>query len=287
MWSRALALLAILSSLGLAAEPLRVASWNVNQARDSAQILAALEQPQLSAAGCDLLVLQEAPFGESPSLAESIARERGWHVFQNASNAILSRWPIRRSGVAVIGVSRTRELPWADIDAPLGPLRVYSIHLTFRNGGLPFEEELRFQELAWILYHLEKTEPPASPETPVLLAGDFNTVGSIWWGHQREKALRLLARRGFVSGPGNGATHLLFGRLDWIWASRLRPLDGGVGEFDGADHRWLWASFKPAGSEHVPTPRISGVSGVWPVLGLVVVVVAVLGARRVGRARRR
>ncbi len=263
MWPRGAALLAILFSSALAAQPVRVASWNINQADDPAQILEALDQAHLSAAGCDLLLLQESPFGESPSLAESVARKRGWHLFQNASNAILSRWPIIRSGVAVIGVSRTRELPWADVDGPLGPLRLYSIHLTFRDGGLPFEEELRFQELTWILYHLGKTEPPASSETPVILAGDFNTVGSIWWGHQQEKALRLLHQRGFVSSPGDGATHLLFGRLDWIYAAGLRPIEGGVGAFDGADHRWLWASFEPAQGASPQPSRVGGVSAAW------------------------
>ncbi len=281
------ALLAILFGAALAAQPVRVASWNINQADDSAQVLAALDQPKLSANECDLLVLQEVPFGAEGDLVATIAFERGWHAHQNASNAILSRWPILRSGVAVIGVSRTRELPWADVETPLGPLRVYSIHLTFRDGGLPFEQELRFQELTWILYHLEKTEPPASPETPVILAGDFNTVGSIWWGHQQEKALRLLSQRGFAPGPGDGATHLLFGRLDWIWTWGLQPLEGGVGEFDGADHRWLWASFAPSDGKPSPQIRVGGVSPAWNLLAAALAGGAVWLGVRIRRRRRR
>ena len=287
MLSRCAALLALLASPALAVnQPLRVASWNIHQARNPQAIRTALEHSRLSE-DCDVLLLQEAPFGQAGELAAAVARERGWHFFQNASNAILSRWPISRSGVAVIGVSRTRELPWADIASPSGNIRVYSIHLTFRDGGLPFEEELRFQEISWILYHLEKTEPLQSPADPVIIAGDFNTVGSVLWGHQREKGLRLLHERGFGAGPGSGATHLLFGRLDWIYAKGLLPVDGGVGEFSGADHRWLWAAFKPGDGR--PLTRVTsatGVSTVWYGLPLVLLAgVAMVVRQRPRRPR--
>ena len=249
----------------LAAEPaLRVASWNLGQGERLEAVLAGLESAKLFE-DCDILALQETQTAAGDDLAETVAARRGWHWFGNASNAIVSRSPILRSGYAAIGVRRTRELPWAEVDSPLGPVRLYSVHLTFRDGGGPFEEELRFQELAWTLYHLEKTAPPADPDLPVILAGDFNTVGRLLWGHQNEKGLRLLTARGFLAGPGDGATHPIFGRLDWIFARGLRPADGGVGRLSGSDHRWLWARFEFVGPKPAEPGRVRGTSLLWPI----------------------
>ncbi|MBI1352786.1 MAG: hypothetical protein GC160_00460 [Acidobacteria bacterium] len=243
--------------------PVRVASWNLRRGLDSPSIRKGLATPLLSA-DCDILALQETSAAAEEAPVATLAAERGWSYTGNASNAILSRWPIRRAGRAVIGVNRTRELPWADIETPAGPLRIYSVHLSFRNGGWPFEEQLRFQEIAWILYHLERTEPPESPSAPVILAGDFNSIGWLLGGHQQEKGLRLLSSRGFLAAPGDGATHALFGRLDWILARGLRPVDGGVGKFSGSDHRWLWASFAQPQPEISAEPvAVTGVAKVW------------------------
>ena len=272
----------------LAGQPLRVASWNIGQARDAAAVREGLRNPRLSSE-CDVLALQETGASEDDDLVAALASERGWRFTGNASNAILSRWPILRSGRAVIGVSRTRELPWAEIDAPFGPVRVYSVHLTFRNGGWPFEQELRFQETAWILYHLERTEPPPAPDTPVILAGDFNTAGWVLGGHQREKAMRLLASRRFFPAPGDGATHMLFGRLDWIVARGLQGVDGGVGSFSGSDHRWLWAQLEPVGQDAIPPSvaiRGASLAAIAPLGALLGVTLTWLGRKRLYREPR-
>lgn len=261
---RCAVLLALLLSPALAnSQSIRIAAWNLGQGDSLESVQQGLASARLSEQ-CDILVLQETQTDEGEDLADTIASERGWSWFGNASNGIVSRWPVVRSGTATIGVQRTRELPWAEVETPLGIVRVYSVHLTFRDGGWPFEESLRFQEITWILYHLEKTEPPADAATPVILAGDFNTVGKLLWGHQDEKGLRLLASRGFKPAPGDGATHLAFGRLDWIFVRGLHPAAGGVGELSGSDHRWVWASLERTEKAGTAAIQVHGVALVWP-----------------------
>lgn len=277
----------ILLPLRADAQPIRVASWNLGQGSHPEAIARGLAAPPLSAE-CDILALQETQTADGVDLAAELAAERKWRWTGNASNAIVSRWPIRRSGRATIGVERTRELPWADIESPLGLIRVYSVHLTFRSGLWPFEEELRFREIGWILYHLTKTEPPADPDAPVVIAGDFNTVGRLLWGHHNEKGLRLLGSRGFLAAPGDGATHPVFGRLDWVFARGLRPVDGGVGELSGSDHRWLWARLEQPSGDPPQSAPVRGVSYAAPAVlaALLAAAVTVWIARR-RRARRR
>lgn len=86
-------------------------------------------------------------------------------------NAILSRWPIRKSIVFPLpngGTDEHRSLLFSEIEAPFGTLPVFTTHLNWRlDEGHVREEQIRFV-VDVITSHV------ASNEFPPLLMGDMN-----------------------------------------------------------------------------------------------------------------
>lgn len=239
----ALAILVLLqaaATLG-ASQPLRIASWNLNSLSGSQRTLSELHA---LAAQTDILILQEAVSPKQGDLSQILAKSS--HPYRTAlgSNAIASRFPIRNSGTVHVRPAFLRVLPWADLDTPAGLVRVYAVHLTYKLGSNPLAYDLRASEISLLLQHAQ------SVPHPVILAGDFNSLGSVLLGHSREPSLDLVRRAGFRDSLSTdpGATHLLLGRLDWIFSRGLHTASAQRGQYSGSDHRWIRTtlSFSPA-----------------------------------------
>jgi endonuclease/exonuclease/phosphatase (EEP) superfamily protein YafD len=242
----ALALAALTSTAYGQPTEIRFASWNMGDFSEPASGKASRAW-QLLSDRADVLALQECP---APT--ES-AEQIDWFGVYEHSNAILSRWPITDSGLVAANPAWPRDLPWANIQPPAGPeFRVYSVHLTFRRGATPFLAEARAIEARRVLTHSRNFEGP------VIIAGDFNSIGWILGGQASEPAVQLLGISGYNDALATigGRTHALLGRLDWIYSRGLLSTAPFVGEFAGSDHRWISASFSPneqAGQQMPPS----------------------------------
>ena len=221
--------------------PVRVATWNLGGLSLAAHGKAQ-QALDLFAATSDVIALQECPDPGRPLTTDAGSQ---WHGVHEYSNAILSRWPIVQSGLIAANPAWARDLPWADIQPPNGPaFRVYSIHLTFKRHGNPFLGAARAAEIRRILLHARGFAGP------VIVAGDFNTVGWIFGGQESEPSIELLEASGYVDAFGavGGRTHALLGRLDWIYTKGFVATDQVLGDYDGSDHRWLKTSMAASNS---------------------------------------
>jgi endonuclease/exonuclease/phosphatase family metal-dependent hydrolase len=234
----------------------RVVTFNVKFAREvdrAARLLR--EHPELR--GADIVALQEM----DAEGAERIARALGMdYVYYPAirhpgterdfGNAILSRWPLRDDRKLVLPyLSRFRDMQRIAVSAtaatPLGPVRVYSVHLE-TPGGIAGVNRQR-QAAAVIR--------DAEPYPRVIVAGDMNSraVGEVfeWYGFR------------WVS-KDLGSTISLFA-WDHVFTRGLNVAEGKAGivrDNQGAsDHLPVWAVLDvvPSGGEVVndgqPAPR--------------------------------
>lgn len=90
-------------------------------------------------------------------------------------NAIASRWPIIGSEWRYLDVgdmANHRTVLWARVDAPLGPVDVYTTHLShgFDQSGL------RQRQLAEIAAWVSDNRPADGSGFPPILLGDLNAV---------------------------------------------------------------------------------------------------------------
>lgn len=250
------ALIALLwAGLGplLHAQPtkIRVTAWNMGNLGETTTEKAAQALDQFSEQA-DILALQECP---APS---SNATRLAWNGVFEYSNAILSRWPIIASGLVPANPSWPRDLPWADIQPPSGPaVRIYSVHLTFRRGGTPFLATAREIETRRILTHANGFSGP------VIVAGDFNSVGWFLGGQASEPAIRLLQLTQYNDALAmiGGRTHAILGRLDWIFSRGLTASEPVLGEYAGSDHRWISTTFAPDEGERQQMPPSGSSNG--------------------------
>jgi endonuclease/exonuclease/phosphatase family metal-dependent hydrolase len=249
-WVTACCLSIALSAAAAAAAPVRVATWNLGELSLTAEEKAqrALE---LFADSVDVIALQECP---DPGRPLTVAGGSDWQGVYEHSNAILSRWPIVRSGLVAANPAWARDLPWADIQPPSGrAFRIYSVHLTFNRNGNPFLGDARAVEIRRILTHARGFAGP------VVLAGDFNTIGWILGGQASEPAIELVQASGYADAFGGigGRTQALLGRLDWIYTRGFTATGRILGEYDGSDHRWLQASLSASDATPSEPPPVS------------------------------
>ena len=259
------------------AAPVRVATWNLGDLSINAE-----EKSQraltLFADTADVIALQECP---DPGRPLTTVGGSQWHGVFEYSNAILSRWPIVQSGLVAANPAWARDLPWADIQPPTGPaFRIYSVHLTFRRAGNPFLRAARAVEIRRILIHARGFAGP------VILAGDFNTIGWILGGQASEPAIDLLRESGYADAFGaiGGRTQALLGRLDWIYTRGFAAADQVLGDYDGSDHRWLQASFFVSDA---PVSQAAHIADRGPLLLLALTIAALWGATAWRRRKRR
>ena len=268
-------------ALAVAIEPdsstVRVATWNLG-ALSSADQEKAQRALALFADTADVIALQECPDPGQPLTTEDGTKWQGVYEF---SNAILSRWPIVQSGLVAANPAWARDLPWADIQPPAGPVfRIYSIHLTFNRGGNPFLGAARAVEIRRILIHARGFAGP------VILAGDFNTIGWILGGQASEPAIELLQASGYVDALGavGGRTQAVLGRIDWIYTRGFVAVDQILGDYDGSDHRWLKASISASDAAASDAAPILDSS---PVALLAVTALGLLGVAAWRKQKRR
>ena len=199
------------------AEPkLRVATYNVHgcvgmdkQRSESriADVIASLE--------ADIVGLQELDQNRARSAAVdqagAIAKQLGWHHFFHPAmrraeelygDAILSRYPIAvRQAVELPGnppwyCRETRGITWAEAATPLGLVHIVNTH--FGLGRL--ERRLQAQLLTsaeWL--------GSVTPEMPVVVLGDFNSVP--WSPAYRAIARELHDVRRLVASPFSMRTY--------------------------------------------------------------------------------
>lgn len=211
--------------------------WNLNRG-DYDRILSEIGDARLDEA--DFLVLQETIGRKPGNLAQRLAEELGYYNVQHSFNAILSKTPPVARGALLVNSQRERHLPWADYRLGEGMVRIYCVHLTFRTRFSPLIPQTRAQEVRRLLEHAE------SFAGPIVIAGDFNSLGNL--SGNEEEAQILLKRRGFIDALVDqpGATHDIFGRLDWIFVRGLPVESATRGNYAGSDHRWLRVRLGPS-----------------------------------------
>ena len=130
----------------------------------------------------DVIGLQEVittPHGDALHQGTAIAEGNGYEVAFGAShgegfsfgNAILSRWPIRRSEVFILPSgegAEPRSVLFAELDSPVGLLPVFVTHLAWRLH----EGAVRQAQVLAVADKIAELAPPTG--LPALLMGDFN-----------------------------------------------------------------------------------------------------------------
>jgi endonuclease/exonuclease/phosphatase family metal-dependent hydrolase len=134
----------------------------------------------INALGADLVVLQEVDKRVPPrpaALPHAMAEDDGWHILPFGApggslgwhgNAMMTRGPVTvvETGHIDLPGLEPRGAVRADLDTPIGPLRVVGLHL-----GLI--RRYRLLQVAAVMRALHRLEP-----LPTVLAGDFNEWGA-------------------------------------------------------------------------------------------------------------
>ncbi len=231
-------------------EPLRVLTYNIHSAYDSA----GAQDPEaiarvIESTEADIVALQEVSRGwvldGSTDLVAWLANRLDMQVLFAGTtdpvwgNALLTRLPIRESGSAPLPLAGThfpRGYLWASIDAGLPePLLVIVTHL----------------------HHVESEHAPRLAQVPVLLDFWDGRPHSILLGDLNSEPsyaeMQLIADAGWVdswdeAGTGDGLTWPAvdpFERIDWIWHTPdLRAVDAAVPATTASDHLPLVVSME-------------------------------------------
>lgn len=216
----------------------------------------------------DVIALEEVPrvAGSTCSSACAMGRALGMYsVFAPAHSkggddfgvAILSRVPITSA--------RVIELPWNDVHFNAGrrialvatlqqagrPITLYAVHLENRLTASDRKKQMK-----------PILEDAQQQQTPVIIAGDFNTNPFTWISHwvpipagaHQQHALESYVRSYGFDTPviGSGATHRYIGmKLDAIYTRGFDTKNFAVAHAkDVSDHMALWAVVSP--SPHRP-----------------------------------
>jgi endonuclease/exonuclease/phosphatase family metal-dependent hydrolase len=226
----------------------RVVTFNVKFAREvdrAARLLRENEELR----GADLIALQEMDAEGAERIARALSMDYVYYpairhpgIDRDFGNAILSRWPLTDDRKLVLPYhSRYRDMQRIAVSAtaatPLGPVRVYSVHLE-TIGGIAAVNRQR-QAAAVI--------KDAARYPRVIVAGDFNSraVGDVfeWYGF-RWVTRDLGSTISFFAWD-----HVFVRGLDVV-----RKKAGIVRDNQGAsDHLPVWAvlDLLPSGSEVV------------------------------------
>lgn len=164
--------------------------------------------------------------------------------------ALLSRFPIRDSGsFALPRVGARRAALWADLEIPCmgGPrrdlLRLYNVHLSNRAGWNLWPLAGRARQIRAVLDHAAALES-AHPGAPVIVLGDFNTLGTLLGIPLREPAIRVAERALSPALTGFRRTMLLPYMADWIFYRHLQLEAATVVPVLRSDHFPVAARFR-------------------------------------------
>lgn len=227
----------------------RVLTFNVNYAMPAPdQTLAAIRE-----ARADIVCLQEAtPAWERflrPRLRRTYSHIRFRHLAGAGGRAVFSRWPVTET--AWVRPKKVWHRGWfLNIQTPIGPLQVLSVHLKPPSapGGMRSLKSFVAAQHG----HLEEIKelfPHLKPSLPTLILGDFNE-------HDGGFTLQWLQRKGFTDAlrefdhktpTWHWPTRVvpLAARLDHILYSRgLHALEARVIQKGGSDHFPLLGVFE-------------------------------------------
>lgn len=237
-------------SPALANEEIRVVTWNIY---DGDGDLEGEFWANSHFRSAHVICLQEAP----KKVVRDFSRRHGWYYALHGGDAILSRCPIIDSGRVSVNPRTQRKAVWADVwlDQDL-ITRVYSCHLSFKTWLLPFVAATRRAEMKRMVKHAEKFISqrkatlalqglPVPKRIPVIIAGDFNTIGWFLGGWESEACIRYLNRKGWTNAfrDASAKTHAL-GRLDWVFTLGFKREKSKTGNYAGSDHRWMMARLR-------------------------------------------
>ncbi|HME07851.1 MAG TPA: endonuclease/exonuclease/phosphatase family protein [Bryobacteraceae bacterium] len=229
----------------------RVLNWNIDRGSHLAGIEDAMRQTKP-----DLCIFQEVDLGARRTHGEDVARELASAFemnfafapeFQELSQstsagpafhgqAVLTTFPIRSSRILrfknqsgfwkpnPLMVSKLpvfqrraggRIAQVAELDNGGRLLVVYNLHLESKG-----DDELRGRQMDEVLADAERY----SPDTPIIIAGDFNTFGGA-----RSRVIHRLIQAGYTSclGRRSQRTHVLIGAIDWVFIKGPLHSDNG------------------------------------------------------------
>jgi endonuclease/exonuclease/phosphatase family metal-dependent hydrolase len=192
----------------------------------------------------DIACLQEVWVADGTTSAHVVAEALGHHVEVahrlvledvGFGNAVLSRWPIRRTAVRPLpsagGTPEERLALMAEIDAPTEPIQVFCTHLNWRTD----ESAVRQAQVREISSFIADERPRGFPP---ILCGDFNADAN-------SDEIRMLTGQAAVHERG-----IVF-RDAWT-----APGTEGPG--------WTWSNANPfAAAEHEYDRRIDYVLTGW------------------------
>ena len=184
----------------------------------------------------DIVFLQEVPHNK---LLDELANNNGFHKTGNR-NAILSKYPIRNSGVIIINPETGRTASWADVEyINKTVIRIYSIHLSYKINEWSHMHEIRGAEIQRIIKHAHTFEGP------IILAGDLNTIDPVARELDKRPVFQEAYRAGFKNAfyEQHCNTHMILGRIDWVLYKGMSPWQAGCGIYAGSDHRWMHETF--------------------------------------------
>ena len=130
----------------------------------------------------DVIALQEVWIADGTSSAQVIAEALGLHVEVahrlvldgiGFGNAVLSRWPIARTAVRALPAGTAGELDeqrlvlLAEVDAPGGPVQVFSTHLNWRHDQSAIRQAQVRELCAFVAAERPRSYPP-------IVCGDLN-----------------------------------------------------------------------------------------------------------------
>jgi len=261
---------------------LRVVTFNVHGEPASVVARALREDRQLRQA--DVIVLQEVERDEAAgaawcSAACGIAKELGFHAVYAPGHGL----PRGSHGVAVVArapitSARVIELPYFDVHANSGrrvalattldvdgtPITVYAVHLDNR-----LHVRDRRTQVIPVLADAYRQD------TPVIIAGDFNTSPFTWLAHlipiptgtQDHNLEDLVRAFGFATPvTASGATHrALAMRLDAIYTRGFETTRFAVSDAQNvSDHLALWAQVRLQDARAAHMGRVSDASKAAP-----------------------
>lgn len=239
-WLLPAAVVALLSVSNLArARVLRVVSFNtamgvVVKLRSEAGLKRLFEdEPALR--GVHVLSLQELCLNDRRQLGLYLevmqtAHRRQYHYADYASEnlgqtcdkgqAIVSSYPIVSAGtIRLTTVGAARSALWVDLEIR-GPgydrVRVYDLHLSNRERANYVPVLRRAQQAEKVLEHT-LSFMRQHPRVPVIMTGDFNTLGTLSEPAARELVVQRFQQYFQLSQPSFRSTFLVPYQLDWIF----------------------------------------------------------------------
>jgi len=161
--------------------------------------------------------------------------------------AIVSAFPIVAAGTLQLRtVGAARSALWVDLRVQ-GPgyerIRVYSLHLSNREHRNFVPVVRRAEQADQVIEHaLAFTR--RHPEVPVIVSGDFNTMGTLSEPADRELVVQRFQQYFQASQASFAATFLVPYQLDWIFYSGLTLEWSGSVRALVSDHYPVVADFR-------------------------------------------